>query len=187
MTINSPIPPLKGIGLIIGLGNPGKDYENTYHNAGYLAIDYLIDKLHAQNTSTSKRHFVAFETEHLYLVKSVVFMNQSGAAVSEAIRFFKIRPDQTLIIHDESDLEIGKFKISFGRGGAGHNGIASIFSHLKTKNFWRLRLGIRPPSRATRRMPASRFVLKKIKPEHLKTLYSVLGGATEKFIENEKP
>lgn len=191
MTINPPVFLLKNIKLIIGLGNPGSQYENTYHNAGFIAIDYLAQKLQAKTISSSSRHhFVALKTDRFYLAKPTSFMNQSGSATAEIIKFFKIPPAQTLIIHDDSDIELGLYKVSFGRGGAGHNGVSSIIKFLRTKNFWRLRLGIRPNPKKPSfrvRLKAGDFVLNKIKPTHLKILYSVLGDVIVKLTENEKP
>ena len=212
MTINPPVFLFKNVKLIIGLGNPGTQYENTYHNAGFIAIDYFAQKFQAKTISLSSRHhFVALKTDRFYLAKPTSFMNQSGNATAEIIKFFKIPPAQTLIIHDDSDIELGLYKVSFGRGGAGHNGVQSIIDILKTsakggsasggKNFWRLRLGIRStpkkPSLRVRlkaglpaeikRMKAGDFVLNKIKPTSLKILYSVLGDVIIKLTENEKP
>ena len=124
--------------LIIGLGNPGKKYEKTYHNAGFLFIDYLTDS-QQPNRPIAK------------LLKSDVFMNQSGNFVKTAFKKFsiksgKIKPEELLIAHDDSDIELGKYKISFDRSSAGHKGVESIIKELKTKNFWRLRIGIRETS-----------------------------------------
>jgi len=87
-------------------------------------------------------------------------MNESGKAVKEAVKYFRAKPEEILIIHDDSDIELGKYKISFGRGSAGHQGVESIIKSLGTKNFWRLRIGIR----RTKRKKAGEFVLKKITP-----------------------
>lgn len=204
MTINPSASPSKNVKLIIGLGNPGPQYKNTYHNAGFIAVDYLAQRLEAKAVpSSSNRHFVALKANSFYLAKPTSFMNQSGNAVSEIIKFFKIPPSQTLIIHDDSDIELGLYKLSFGRGGAGHNGVLSIINRLKTKDFWRLRLGIRPIhppkfffekflraqkiSNRLVRLKAGDFVLSKIKPRHLKIFYSILGDVMVKLTENEKP
>ncbi len=97
-------------------------------------------------------------------------MNESGKAVKEAMKYFKIKPEEILIVHDDSDIELGKYKISFGRGSAGHNGVQSIINNLKTKNFWRLRIGVRPTTnnrRPTTQIKAGDFVLKKISKKNL--------------------
>lgn len=165
-------PPLK---LIIGLGNPGKEYEKTYHNAGFLAIDFLT-----KNSPIPK------------LLKTDVFMNQSGSFVAKISKKHHIKPDEILIIHDDSDIELGNYKLSFNRGSAGHNGVESIIKALKTKNFWRLRIGIRPPTRINSNQDKIRplkkagdFVLKKISKKYLETLNQVFKkSAQELSIKN---
>jgi len=149
--------------LIIGLGNPGKEYEKTYHNVGILFIDYSINKM----PPTSNFKFLISNT----------FMNQSGNFVKAALKKYKIKPEEVLIVHDDSDIELGKYKISFGRGSAGHRGVESIIKSLGAKNFWRLRIGIR--RRLTRTLrgltqtKAIDLVLKKINKKDLEVLEKV--------------
>ena len=154
--------------IIIGLGNPDKEYANTYHNAGALFIDYLLEnrKSKIENQSASRRtkfkngkYLNYLKNNEIILIKPKTFMNESGKAVLEAKKYFKAKPEEILIVHDDSDIEIGKYKISFDRGSAGHNGVESIIKSLKTKNFWRLRIGIRPQKS---KQKAEKFVLKKI-------------------------
>jgi len=145
--------------LIIGLGNPGKKYEKTYHNAGFLFIDYLTGKNPADD---------------LILLKPTTFMNESGKSVKEALKRFSVKPEEILVVHDDSDIELGKYKISFGRNSAGHRGVESIIKSIGTKNFRRLRIGIGkisnikkdPPGilrkQKLKRMKAGELVLKKI-------------------------
>lgn len=139
--------------LIIGLGNPGEKYRLTYHNVGFLFIDYLKQK---------------DEDKNFILLKSKVFMNKSGQAVLKAMRYFQVKPEEILVVHDDSDIELGKSKLSLGRGSAGHKGVQSIIDELKTKNFWRLRIGIGkaglPAEVRLRRTKAGEIVLKKITP-----------------------
>lgn len=153
--------------LIIGLGNPDKAYQNTYHNVGFLFIDFL-----AKN-KTDLSYFPA--------IKSDVFMNLSGKFVLTALKKHNKKPDELLLIHDDSDLEIGKYKLSFGRGAAGHHGVESVIASLKTKNFWRLRIGIRPPEKeplsAGKRLKAEKFVLKKISKVNLEILEKTFSEA----------
>ena len=138
------------IKLIVGLGNPDREYENTYHNIGFLAIDFL-----AKNPLAVK------------LLKSDSYMNQSGLFVRKALKKYNTKPEETLIVHDDSDIELGKYKISFGRGSAGHRGIDSIIKSLKTKKFWRLRIGIRKSQKSKVRAKAGDLVLKKINRKDL--------------------
>ena len=152
---------LQGIKLIIGLGNPEKEYEKTYHNAGFLAIDFFI-----KNSLISDSHSTDGKLISKPL-KTDVFMNQSGSFVAKISKKQRLKPEEILICHDDSDIELGKYKISFGRGSAGHNGVESIIKSLKTKNFWRLRIGIRP---LKSKQKAEKFVLKKISKKDFKIL-----------------
>lgn len=162
--------------LIIGLGNPDPKYEETYHNIGYLLVDHL------QN--------LKFKVLNLKLMKSDVYMNESGAFVKEQIKKFKIKPEQLLIVHDDSDIELGFYKLSFGRNSAGHHGVQNIINQLKTKDFWRLRIGIRPHSalRASQSKPrptADKLVLKKILPVSKKRLEEVFTKAIKELVLSE--
>lgn len=154
------------IKLIIGLGNPDKKYTNTYHNVGHLAINYLSKILDSR----------------FQILVSNSYMNESGNFVAKALKKYGVRAESLLIIHDDSDIEIGKYKMDFGRGAAGHHGVESIQQHLKTNDFWRLRIGIRPPQKPDEaRLKAEEFVLKKISPENKKILKRVFEDVVEKL------
>ena len=135
--------------LIVGLGNPGTEYENTYHNVGALALQHLATNLDPE------------DAENLILFRPSTFMNESGLDVRRAMKKFGILPDNVIVIHDESDLPVGEFKFSKGRGAAGHRGVQSIIDHLGGNEFTRIRIGIRP-AREVKRKKAGEFVLKKI-------------------------
>jgi PTH1 family peptidyl-tRNA hydrolase len=159
--------------LIVGLGNPDKKYANTYHNAGFLFLDYL-----AKNQQISNFQFP--------IIKSEVYMNESGRFVAKVLKKHNVKPENLLIVHDDSDLTLGNYKLSFGQSAAGHHGVESIQTTLKTKNFWRLRIGIRPSAAAAlakgnRRLKAGEFVLKKISTEHQKLLKEVFEKAALKI------
>ena len=147
------------IKLIIGLGNPGSEYKNTYHNVGQLFIDHLAGEKANFKKKSSFEYFQL--TNLLTLVKPLTFMNQSGGAALNARKYFNSKPREILVVHDDSDIPLGSFKLSFGRGSAGHQGIESIIKSLKTNKFYRLRIGIRP-SKEIRRKKANELVLKKI-------------------------
>ncbi len=158
--------------LIIGLGNPSKEYEKTYHNAGFLFIDFLAEKGFEKGNL-----FVFTKDKNFVLIKPLVFMNESGRATSNAIKYFsstndKIRPEEVMIAHDDSDIALGDYKISFGKSSAGHRGVESIIKSLNTQNFGRLRIGIRKTGLfvKTQRAKAEEFVLKKISPKDLKKM-----------------
>ncbi|MDF1497570.1 MAG: aminoacyl-tRNA hydrolase [Patescibacteria group bacterium] len=135
--------------LIIGLGNPGKEYEKTRHNAGFWVLDNLAESLNADwNNSKSHKAQIAKATisdAKLILAKPQTFMNLSGESVLSIAQFYKIPADNILIVHDELDLEPGCFTFTNGGSAAGHNGVGSVYE-LTGKKFPRLRIGIgRPP------------------------------------------
>lgn len=147
--------------LIIGLGNPDKKYESTYHNVGFLFIDYLGKNLPMTN-------------DKIQMIKSTEYMNNSGKFVAKEIKKSGVKPEELLIVHDDSDLEIGSYKLQLGRGAAGHHGVESVQAALKTKDFWRLRIGIRPTQKeGSVRKKAEEFVLKKISAADKKILERV--------------
>ncbi len=155
--------------LIIGLGNPDEQYQNTFHNAGYITADYFIKKLNGKSAKeedweTGPKNFIFLKTNGIIFAKPAVYMNESGKAVAEAIKYFsgflkKLKPDQILVIHDDIDIELGNFKLSFNKNSAGHKGVESIIKALKTKEFWRLRIGI---GRKKKTKQAMEVVLSKI-------------------------
>jgi len=132
--------------LVAGLGNPGREYAFTRHNAGFWFLDALASKLGAAFRSESKFQGQLGKAEgDLRLLKPMTFMNLSGRSVSAAARFFAVSPAEILVVHDELDLPPGEAKMKFGGGVAGHNGLKDIAAQLGTKDFWRLRLGIGHP------------------------------------------
>ncbi len=137
------------IKLIVGLGNPGREYESTRHNAGFWWVEELA-RMHGANFKTDNKFhgLVARATVHgneTHLLKPQTFMNVSGRAVVALALFYKILPDQILVVHDELDLPPGSAKLKLGGGHGGHNGLKDIIAHLGTKEFWRLRIGIGHP------------------------------------------
>ena len=138
--------PKAPVRLVAGLGNPGREYSATRHNAGFRFADALALRLGAAFRSEGKFHgHVAKPAGDLRLLKPATFMNLSGRSVAAAARFFAIAPDEILVVHDELDLLPGEAKMKFGGGIAGHNGLRDIAGELGTKDFWRLRIGIGHP------------------------------------------
>lgn len=133
--------------LLAGLGNPGKEYEMTRHNVGFMTIDAIADKY---SFSSPKNKFHSFLTEgkidgcDVVLIKPQTYMNKSGVALSEAAAFYKTPLDKIIVIHDELDLDVGKIRIKTGGGAAGHNGLKDIDSRMG-KDYVRLRIGIGHP------------------------------------------
>ncbi|MEM7316983.1 MAG: aminoacyl-tRNA hydrolase [Planctomycetota bacterium] len=137
------------IELIVGLGNPGSEYAETRHNAGFWFIDRYVADL-GSTFSTESRFFgdvakVATQGRTLRLLKPMQYMNRSGQAVAALSRYFKIPADGILVIHDELDLPPGDARIKFSGGHGGHNGLRDLISHLGSRDFWRVRLGIGHP------------------------------------------
>jgi len=125
---------------------------------------------------------------NIILIKPLIFMNDSGAAVRSALKYFKIRAEELLLAHDDSDISLGKYKLSFGRGAGGHKGVESAIRALGGKNFWRLRFGIRTVARNKTTRTAQKagdFVLKNISEASLKKLYSAFADANANVIEND--
>ncbi len=137
----------KALRLIVGLGNPGADYSETRHNAGFWFCERLARELGASLSRESRFHgFVAnARAENLWLLLPQTFMNRSGQAVRALTQFYRIEPDEMLVVHDELDLPPGQMRLKFGGGLGGHNGLKDITSHLGTQDYWRLRIGIGHP------------------------------------------
>ena len=132
------------IKLVVGLGNPGREYERTRHNAGFWWLDALARELGAVFNKESKFHGEVAKAGGVWLLKPTTFMNRSGQSVGALAKFYQITPEEILVAHDEMDLPPGGIKMKVG-GAAGSNGIKDIVSHLGTRDFWRLRLGIGHP------------------------------------------
>ncbi len=137
------------IRLLVGLGNPGPEYEATRHNAGFWFIDAVARQLKAQLVPERSYYGLAARasrpTGPVWLLEPMTFMNLSGKSVAALARFFKIAPDEILVAHDELDLLPGHVKMKFGGSHAGHNGLKDIQAQLGSADFWRLRLGIGHP------------------------------------------
>lgn len=150
--------------LIVGLGNPGKKYENTRHNVGFMAADLIKESLGLPDFEFDKKSNSFFsKDENIIVVKPDTYMNLSGQAVSSLSGYYKIKKEGAIIIHDDIDLPMGQIKISKDRGSAGHKGVESIISNLGTKNFTRIRIGILPASGKPEK--TEDFVLKKFSKE----------------------
>jgi|SRR5687767_3457553 len=140
---------MEEIRLIVGLGNPGKEYERTRHNAGYWWVDAVAEARHAAwKKETRFSGWTTRVTEggrDFHLLKPSTYMNESGRSVSALMRFFRIEPGEMLVVHDELDLDPGVVKMKKGGGTGGHNGLTDIAESLGSKDFWRLRIGIGHP------------------------------------------
>ncbi len=135
--------------LIVGLGNPGREYETTRHNVGFWWVDELAGRENFNFRTEAKFHGLAARGQlhghEVALLKPQTFMNLSGRAVGALAQFYKILPAEILVVHDELDLQPGIARLKMGGGHGGHNGLKDIIAQLGTKDFWRLRLGIGHP------------------------------------------
>ena len=136
------------IRMIVGLGNPGPEYELTRHNAGFWFVDNLNtgDRWNRESKFSAQVAKMKIGGEDVLLVKPQTYMNRSGLAVGAIARFFKIKPEEILVVHDELDIQPGQAKLKRSGSTGGHNGLKDIVSALGTQNFWRLRLGIGHPA-----------------------------------------
>ncbi len=134
------------IKLVVGLGNPGRQYEKTRHNVGFLFLDRLVSGWESEARFNALCANVFIEADKLLLLKPQTFMNKSGEAVGKVARYYKIQPSEILVVHDELDFEEGVVRFKQGGGHAGHNGLRDIIAHLGSKEFLRLRVGIGRPS-----------------------------------------
>ena len=171
--------------LIVGLGNIGREYENTRHNIGFNALDHVLDKY---NIDTDKNKFDGYYTkttisgEQVILLKPAKYMNLSGEVVRKYVDFFKIEIDDILIISDDLDQEVGNFKLKQKGSSGGHNGLKDIERHLGTDKYKRLKIGISN----NKFMDTKDYVLGKIPKEDkdvLEKIYELVPSIVEDFIK----
>ena len=143
--------------LLVGLGNPGAGYEDNRHNIGHWFVDALARELKIPLAPQGKFHGQVGRSGDLWLLKPTTFMNSSGLSVVALAGFYKILPDEILVVHDELDLSPGDIRIKQGGGNGGHNGLKDIQAHLSVPDFWRLRIGIGHPGE---RSEVTNYVLK---------------------------
>jgi len=152
------------IRLIVGLGNPGAEYEQTRHNAGFWLVDNLANSLPGTRLQRETRYNALMARtsvagQEVYLLEPQTYMTRSGQSVGALCRFFKITPDQVLVVHDELDLMPGIARLKKGGSAGGHNGLKDITAALGTQDYWRLRLGIGHPRTLGLQQPVADFVL----------------------------
>lgn len=168
--------------IVVGLGNPGARYEQTRHNVGFMVLNNLRQVFECQNYTSNKRiHSDVCRVEKIIFVRPQTFMNESGVAVRSVLDFYKLTPQATktggyhnlFVIHDDLDLELGSYKIQYGVGPKGHNGLLSIYQHLGTQNFWHIRFGI-DTRRGERTIPPQAYVLERFSPQELEKVNQVM-------------
>ena len=153
--------------LIVGLGNPGKQYENTRHNVGYMVIDKIKNQ--------------KLKIKNMMLVKTNVFMNNSGEAIKKLTTDYRLQTTDLYVVHDDLDIPLGQFKIQYGRGPKDHKGIQSIEETLGTNEFWRVRVGVdnRDPSD---RIPGEEYVLQEWTSQEYEIVNRVIKQVTREII-----
>lgn len=173
--------------LIVGLGNPGAEYENSRHNTGWLALDVIAGDEEWDEDKKSGAFVLPmkFDKNEVTLIKPVTFMNNSGGPVKKALLKYKVKPENLIVVHDELDIGLGDKKMSFNRGPGGHRGLISIVKNLKTEKFTRIRIGISPktPSGKVKKPQGEKEVIKHIlgnfKPKELDVLKKVFKETNE--------
>jgi peptidyl-tRNA hydrolase, PTH1 family len=175
--------------IIVGLGNPGVRYAHTYHNAGREALELLRARFVPRRRTAHEPLFDYVRTPASAFVEPKAYMNESGPAVRAALKFFGAAMTELLVLHDDSDLPLGEARLELGRSAAGHHGVESVITALKTKGFWRLRIGVRPVPAENKKIPhrkAGDFVLKRMSENDLERIQLALGGTIVKLIENDQ-
>ncbi|MCD6234409.1 MAG: aminoacyl-tRNA hydrolase [Candidatus Marinimicrobia bacterium] len=172
--------------VIVGLGNPGKKYTQTRHNLGFMVMDELADR-HGLTFKSGRGVFLESRMpDGSLLVKPMTFMNLSGQALADVSRRYPLNPEETLLVHDDLDVDFGRLKIRPTGSAGGHNGLKSVFSVLGTQNIPRIKIGINTPER--RQMDAEIYVLKPFLPEERETVKEMVqkaADAVELFLKED--
>lgn len=176
--------------LIIGLGNPGKLYAKTRHNAGFMILDKLREVLKENNISDwelSKKFNAevcggTINNNKILLVKPMTFMNDSGQAVQLIANFYKLTPADLIVVHDDKDIKLGEIKIQTDRSSAGHNGVQSIMDHIGTQNFTRVRVGVAPEN-PKKMSDTAKFVLNRFGLFERKKVEEVIKKSVEEILK----
>jgi peptidyl-tRNA hydrolase, PTH1 family len=172
--------------LIVGLGNPGEKYKKTRHNAGFLAADKIVSSIKYQALSAQSNFYSdisqgLLDNKKVILAKPQTFMNESGKAVRAVLDYYKIKPEDIIVIHDDLDIPLGEYKISKNKNSGGHKGVQSIIDYLGTKDFTRVRVGIEIENR---KIPTEKFVLEKFNKEEMETIESVIEEVCGEIVKN---
>ena len=171
--------------LVAGLGNPGREYERTRHNAGWMVVDELAGRHGGafKGKFSGRLADVRLGDARLALLKPETYMNESGRSIAAAARFFKVPAEQLLVVHDDVDLEVGRVQARLGGGLAGHNGLRSISQSLGTQEFLRVRIGVGRPGRGDRRSVADYVLAPFEAEERPDELVSQAADAVESLVK----
>lgn len=170
--------------LVVGLGNPGLEYSKTRHNVGYM----FLDKYYSDFTLNKKFKAMELNTkigdENVILIKPITYMNSSGDSLILYKNYYKVNDNDILIIHDDMDISLGDYKLSFNHGAGGHNGIKSIIKNLSSKEFYRLRMGISKNDKEMKDYVLDKFSKKEL--DILDNTFSKLEDIVSDFISLDK-
>ena len=169
--------------LVVGLGNPGKEYKGTRHNVGFMVLDNYLGKVDWKNRLESYTYETTFNNEKVIFVKPQTYMNLSGIAVRKVAKYHKINIEDILVIHDDLDISLGSYKIKRNSSSGGHNGIKSIISELNSEEFARLKIGIDKDIKVS----TDKYVLAKFSSTELNKItdnYEIFNNIIESFITN---
>lgn len=174
---------------IVGLGNPGKEYERSRHNAGWIVLDEIAERLSLPPFSFNKKtHSNLVRSQAVTLVKPETYMNDSGRAVRAVFEYYEngVALDELVkslyIVHDDLDLELGTYKIQLGTGPKVHNGLLSLYAHLQSEQFWHVRVGV-DMRKGDRSMPGSAYVLQNFTAEEQTTLTDVAQNIATELVQ----
>ena len=168
--------------LVVGLGNPGKEYKNTRHNVGFMVIDNYLGKVAWKTKSDVLFYSTEIDNEQVIFIKPNTYMNLSGIAVKKIAKFYKIKPEDILVIQDDLDISLGSYKVKRNSSSGGHNGIKSIITELGTDEFGRLKIGIDKDPR----IPVDKYVLTKFPTYELEKItnnYEAFNKIIDLFIK----
>lgn len=185
--------------LVVGLGNPGKKYEGTRHNVGFVVLDRLVQQVQSpkfkvknysvKNYSSKFKINKRFKSEVLQiddvtLAKPQTFVNRSGEAVGSSVRFYKVALSDLYVMHDDLDIPLGMYKIQFGKGPKQHNGLQSIYERLGTKKFWHVRIGIEHRAKGlVDKTPGEEYVLQQFTDEEREVIDRVIQKVVKELRE----
>ena len=170
--------------LVVGLGNPGKEYKNTRHNIGFMVLDNYLGKVKFKSKFEAYIYSKEIYGEQVLFLKPLTYMNLSGLSVRKAMDYYKIDIDDILIIQDDLDIELGTYKIKKNSSSGGHNGIKSIISELKSDKFARLKIGIGK----SEKIPTDKYVLSDFSTsdyELIESNFETFNNIIEEFIKND--
>lgn len=173
--------------IIVGLGNPGEELKNTRHNLGFMLVEKLAQD---KNKWVNKEKFRAeiCQIKDMVLVKPQTFMNDSGKAVVKIAGFYKVKPEDICLVHDDLDLELGDYKIQLAKGPKKHNGVLSVEKELGTKDFWRVRMGIakNPAEKKECQLSGKDYVLSEFNQKEKEILAKAIEKATDQLLQDIK-